>query len=60
MKRKRALELQAAWGDQPCEHPTLAREYEEAARTGNYVCTACGKIFTFAERAQLLAGRAQR
>lgn len=57
MQRKRAIELRAQWGDRPCEHPTLAREYDQGERTGNYVCTQCGATLTFRERAELLASR---
>jgi hypothetical protein len=58
VKKKRAIALQQAWGDKPCDHPELAREYDEAgARTGNYVCTQCGAILTFRERAELRDAR---
>ena len=59
MKKKRALELQQAWGDQPCDHPAFAKEYDQGERTGNYICTQCGKTITFRERAELLASREQ-
>lgn len=57
MKRKRALELQAAWGDQPCPHPAFAKEYDQGARTGNFVCTQCGAILDFREKGRLMAER---
>ena len=57
MKKKRAMELQAAWGDKPCPHPTLAKEYDLGARTGNFICTQCGKVLSFRERAELRASR---
>jgi hypothetical protein len=57
MKRKRALELQQAWGDRPCEHPALAKEYDLGERTGNFICTTCGAILTQRQKLELRAGR---
>jgi transposase-like protein len=58
VQKKRAIALQQEWGSKPCPHPALAKEYDLGQRTGNYVCTQCGKTFTFKERAELLASRA--
>ena len=58
MKKKRAIELQAVWGDRPCPHPALAKEYDLGARTGNFICTQCGRVLSFRERAELKASRA--
>ena len=58
MKRKRALELQQAWGDKVCDHPAFAKEYDQGERTGKYVCTQCGAIVSPMERAQIRAARA--
>lgn len=57
MKRKRALELQAAWGDKRCPHPDFAKEYDAGVRTGNFICTQCGTILGFREKGQLIASR---
>ena len=57
MQRKRAAALRTEWGERPCDHPTLAKEYDEGVRTGNYVCTQCGATITFRERAELMAKR---
>ena len=57
MQRKKAVELQQAWGTKPCDHPAFAREYDLGERTGNYNCTQCGKTFTFRERSEILATR---
>jgi hypothetical protein len=57
MKRKRALELQAEWGDEPCSHPAFAKEYDQGVRTGNFVCTRCGAILGFREKGQIMAER---
>ncbi len=57
MQRKRALELQQAWGDQPCDHPAFSKEYDLGERTGKYICTQCGAVLTFREKAELIASR---
>jgi hypothetical protein len=57
VKRKRAMELQQAWGDKPCEHPAFAKEYDQGVRTGNFICTQCGAILTFREKGALMASR---
>lgn len=57
MQRKKAIELQKAWGARPCEHPSLSREYDMGERTGNYCCTQCGATLTFREKAELTATR---
>ncbi len=57
MQRKKAIELQRAWGDQPCEHPMFSREYDMGERTGNYCCTQCGVSVTFREKAEITAAR---
>lgn len=43
MQQKKALELRKQWGDRPCDHPTLEKEYELGSATGDYVCTTCGE-----------------
>jgi hypothetical protein len=57
MQRKKAIELQQAWGDRPCAHPSFSREYDLGERTGNYCCTQCGATFTFREKAEITAKR---
>jgi hypothetical protein len=57
MQKKRASALQQAWGDKPCDHPAFAKEYDNGERTGNYICTQCGKTVTFREKAELVAAR---
>jgi DNA-directed RNA polymerase subunit RPC12/RpoP len=57
MQAKKAAVLREEWGDKPCEHPNLAKEYAEGVRTGEYVCTQCGARLTFRERVELLASR---
>ena len=57
MQKKRALALQQEWGDQPCDHPSFAKEYDNGERTGNFVCTQCGTTVSFREKAELVAAR---
>jgi transposase-like protein len=57
MKKKRADELSAAWGEQPCDHPELSKEYDLGVQTGRYRCTQCGAAFTYREKAELAAKR---
>ena len=59
MQRKKAIELQQAWGAKPCEHPAFSREYDGGERTGSYRCTQCGASISVRERAELLAARGQ-
>ncbi len=55
MQKKRATALQQEWGDRPCPHPTLAKEYDMGQRTGGYVCTQCGATLSFREKAERAA-----
>ena len=57
MKRKRALELQQAWGGKPCEHPSFAKEYDLGERTGNFVCTQCGAILSSRQKIEVVRAR---
>ena len=43
MQMLEASALNKAWGEKPCEHPTLEKEYHLGSATGDYACTACGK-----------------
>lgn len=43
MQLKKAQELEKSWGDKPCDHPNLEKEYELGSATGDYVCTKCGE-----------------
>jgi hypothetical protein len=60
MKRKKALELQQAWGDRPCEHPAFAKEYDLGERTGSFVCTQCGTIVSQREKVEIMTSRQPR
>jgi hypothetical protein len=57
VKRKKALELQQAWGGSPCDHPGFAKEYDQGARTGNFICTQCGAILGVREKVAITSAR---
>lgn len=35
-------DIREKWGDKPCDHPNIEKEYMLGAQTGDYVCTQCG------------------
>jgi hypothetical protein len=41
MKEVKAISDQ--WGDKPCDHPSLSKEYDLGSATGDYVCDQCGQ-----------------
>lgn len=45
-----AIALRAQWGDKPCDHPSVEKEYSIGGFSGEHVCSQCGKEFTTAER----------
>jgi hypothetical protein len=59
MQKKQAIKLQESWGPKPCDHPAFAKEYDLGERTGNYVCTRCGAVLSFREKAEAIAARAK-
>jgi hypothetical protein len=48
-----ALKVKDAWGDKPCTHPRLEKEYYTGAFLTNYVCVQCGKEFTIAQKLEM-------
>jgi hypothetical protein len=48
-----ALKVKDAWGDKPCIHPHLEKEYYTGAFLTNYVCVQCGKEFTIAQKLEM-------
>lgn len=42
MQQDKAQELNERWGDKPCDHPHLEKEYILGAQTGDFICTTCG------------------
>jgi len=45
--------LKDSWGEKPCDHPLLEKEYYVGAFLINYVCTQCGKEFTIAQKLEM-------
>jgi hypothetical protein len=43
MQSKEAAELRKLWGNEPCSHPNVEKEYDLGMATGDYVCTTCGE-----------------
>jgi hypothetical protein len=35
--------LKKQWGNKPCDHPRLLKEYHLGMATGDYVCEQCGQ-----------------
>jgi hypothetical protein len=46
MQMEEAARLQKLWeakGNPPCDHPNTGKEFYLGSRTGDRVCTTCGK-----------------
>jgi len=58
---KEAEILAETWGDKPCTHPSFEKEFfvgeingqEESMKTGDYICTQCGRVFTRKEKEEI-------
>ena len=48
-----AQKVKDSWGEKPCDHPHLEKEYYTGAFLTNYVCTQCGKEFTIAQKLEM-------
>jgi hypothetical protein len=48
-----AQKLKDSWGNIPCDHPRLEKEYYVGAFLINYVCIQCGKEFTIAQKLEM-------
>ena len=48
-----AQKIRESWGEKPCDHPRLEKEYYVGAFLINWVCTQCGKQFTIAQKFEL-------
>jgi hypothetical protein len=48
-----AQKVKDFWGNKPCDHPHLEKEYYVGAFLVNYVCTRCGKEFTIAQKLEI-------
>ena len=66
MDIKKGQELRDNWGNSPCEHPSFEKEtigapisglsYVEQ-KTGDYICTQCGEVFTKDEKEKIELNR---
>jgi len=52
MQTREAAERREEWGEKPCNHDHVEREYYLGAHTGDYVCTTCGRDFTSMEEVE--------
>jgi len=48
-----AQKVKESWGEKPCIHPRLEKEYYTGAFLINYVCVQCGKEFTIAQKLEM-------
>jgi hypothetical protein len=48
-----AQKVKEAWGEKPCLHPEIEKEYYTGAYLVNYVCVQCGKEFTISEKLEM-------
>jgi transcription initiation factor IIE alpha subunit len=48
-----ALKLKESWGEKPCDHPHLEKEYYTGAYLTNFVCSQCGQEFTIAQKMEI-------
>ena len=48
-----AQKVKEEWGDKPCEHQQIEKEYYSGAFLTNYVCIRCGKEFTISQKLEI-------
>lgn len=39
-----ANKIRDSYGDKPCDHPELAKEYYRGAQTQDKICIQCGRV----------------
>ncbi len=44
-----AKKVREEWGNKPCDHPEIEKEYYADTHTLDYVCKQCGKEFNVLE-----------
>lgn len=47
MQHEEIEQIRRAWGNKPCDHPSVEKEYYLGADTGDKVCTQCGRIVEY-------------
>lgn len=58
LRMSEIAELRRRWGNKPCNHPDYTKEREDkGGKTGDYVCTQCGKTFLTLEDAEAAKGK---
>jgi hypothetical protein len=56
MKLDEAAQLRQAWGNHPCDHPSVSKEREDrGVATGDFICDQCGQQFGSREEWGLMA-----
>jgi hypothetical protein len=69
MDIKKGQRIREEWGDKTCDHPSFEKETQGApisglgyveSKTGDYICTQCGEVFTKAEKDKIEANRAKK
>jgi hypothetical protein len=53
MKHSEAKKLRDAWGEKPCDHKQIDKEYYLGADTMDFVCIICGQEFTLKEKQEI-------
>jgi hypothetical protein len=48
-----AQKVKDSWGDKPCNHPHLEKEYYTGAFLINFICSQCGTEFTIAQKLEM-------
>jgi len=48
-----AQKVKESWGNKPCDHPHIEREYYSGAFLTNYICVQCGKEFTISQKLEI-------
>lgn len=59
MQFDKAKNLREEWGNKPCDHPSLEKEYYLGADTSDYVCSTCGATFTRQEKEKIEEGKSK-
>lgn len=57
MQMSEIKKLKDSWGNKPCDHPELDKEYILGYQTGDYICTSCGESFLAEQAKKILEKR---
>lgn len=66
MDIKKGEQLRKEWGNAPCDHPSFPKETQGTpilglryveVKTGDYIYTQCGNVFTKAEKDEIEVNR---